>query len=143
MRTPPLRKFLGMPAPARKLLLTSFFVVTLMRLALWLIPFRLLQKILGHSFRTPGLIKGEIASPQEVAWAVRATSPYVPKATCLVQALSLKALLAWEGIPTDLAIGVTNSESSGIMAHAWVELDGTVLIGGQDLGQYTRLLRQD
>ncbi len=132
-----------MPAPAQKILITSLFVVTLMRLALWIIPFRLLRKILEHSFRSPGLIDGKISSPQEVAWAVRATSPYVPKATCLVQALSLKALLAWEGIPTDLAIGVTNSDSSGIMAHAWVELDGTVLIGGQDLGQYTRLLREE
>ncbi len=132
-----------MPAPARKLLLTSFFVVTLVRLALWIIPFRLLKKILEHSFRSPGLIERKIASPQEVAWSVRAASSYVPKATCLVQALSVKTLLAWEGIPTDLAIGVTNSDPSGIMAHAWVELDGTVLIGGQDLGQYTRLLRQE
>lgn len=71
--------------------------------------------------------------------AVCAASPYVPSATCLTQALTLRALLARAGIPSALAIGVARGDASGIAAHAWLEVDGEVVIGEGGMERYTRL----
>jgi len=52
--------------------------------------------------------------------------------TCLRQALLVEALLARRGIASELRIGVRNLATTGFGAHAWVERDGRVLIGGDD-----------
>ena len=48
-----------------------------------------------------------------------------------------------EGIHSDLAIGVARGDESGIAAHAWLEIDGTVIIGGEERDRYTRLKMQE
>jgi hypothetical protein len=53
--------------------------------------------------------------------------------------MTLRALLAREGIYSDLAIGVARGDKSGIAAHAWLEIDGTVIIGGEECDRFTRL----
>jgi len=87
--------------------------------------------------------KEQLFSPEKYSWAVRAVSPYVPSATCLTQALTLQALLSREGIHSDLRIGVARDDASGIIAHAWVEIDGAVIIGGQERDRYTRLTKHE
>lgn len=68
--------------------------------------------------------------PERIAWAVRAASRYVPDAACLTQALATQVLLARNGYPSNLRIGVTFGEQKSLHAHAWVEVQGRVLIGG-------------
>jgi hypothetical protein len=46
-------------------------------------------------------------------------SRYVPRATCLVRALTVQALLEAHGWPARLRIGVAGAP--GWAAHAWVE----------------------
>jgi hypothetical protein len=55
--------------------------------------------------------------------------PY--RANCLRQALVAWWLLGRRGVDTNLVIGVRKDEQ-GFAAHAWVELDGDVIIGGAD-----------
>jgi hypothetical protein len=55
--------------------------------------------------------------------------------SCLRQALLLHVLLARKGIASDLKIGVRAGEAGGVDAHAWVERDGRVLIGGEHASQ--------
>lgn len=55
--------------------------------------------------------------------------------SCLRQALLLEVLLARKGIASKLKIGVRPGESGGVDAHAWVERDGRVLIGGEHASQ--------
>lgn len=55
-------------------------------------------------------------------------STYVPKATCLVQALAAQLLLTRHGHMADLQIGV--SQAKGFEAHAWLEFEGRVVLGG-------------
>jgi len=57
---------------------------------------------------------------------------YVTFTTCRAQALTLQALLSREDIRSDLAIGVARGDESGIAAHAWLEIDRSVIIGGQE-----------
>lgn len=112
---------------------------------MWLVPFRTLQKMLGKLFPCPVTTHGQSLSPEKivlakkVSWAVRVVSRFIPSATCLAQALALQTLLSREGIHSDLAIGVARGDESGIAAHAWLEVDGTVMIGGEERNRFTRL----
>lgn len=61
--------------------------------------------------------------------------------SCLRQALLLQVLLARKGIASEVRIGVRAGEAGGVDAHAWVERDGRVLIGGEHASQqYARLI---
>ena len=68
------------------------------------------------------------------AWAAQAVGRrLLPEGPCLTQALVLQYLLLRRGDDsTELHIGVTKSDEEGLQAHAWVERDGRVLIGGTD-----------
>ena len=125
------------------MLLKAFILLIFVRLGLWLLPFRTLQRTLERLFQHPVTSDSRSPSPEKVSWAVSAVSPYVPAATCLAQALTLQALLSREGIHSDLAIGVARDDTTGITAHAWLEIDGTVIIGGQERDRYTQLMRQE
>ena len=143
MKIPPLRKFFSLPVQEQHILVKAFFLLIMIRLGLWMLPFRTLQKILERLFHYPVTSNWQSLSPEKVSWAVSTVSWYVPSSTCLAQALTLQALLSREGIHSDLAIGVARDDVTGITAHAWLEIDGTVIIGGQERDRYTRLKRQE
>jgi hypothetical protein len=148
LKIPSLRKFFSLPIKEQQVIVKAFFLLCIIRLGLWLVPFRTLQKILERLFRCPvtaseqSLSPEKVLSAKKVSWAVRAVSRYVPSATCLAQALTLQALLSQMGIHSALELGVTRNDESGFTAHAWVEIDGTVIIGGEERDRYTRLMRQ-
>jgi len=132
----------------QQIVLKALFLLSIIRLGMWLVPFRTLQQTLDRLFpcsvNAPmqSLFKEKIEYAKKVSWGVRTVSQFVPSATCLAQALTLKALLSREGIPSDLAIGVARGDESGIAAHAWVEIDRIVIIGGEERDRYTKLTRQ-
>jgi len=129
LKIPSLRKIRALPVKDRQIFVKAFFLLSIIRLGLWLLPFRTLQKTLERLFRSPDTSDKQAPSPENFSRAVRAVSQYVPTATCLAQALTLQALLSQEGIHSDLALGVARDDESGIIAHAWVEINGTVIIG--------------
>lgn len=63
--------------------------------------------------------------------AVATAARFIPGATCLPQAVTARSLLSAHGIASDLKIGVDRTPA-GILAHAWLERDGVVLIGGAE-----------
>ena len=77
---------------------------------------------------------------ERIAWAVAVASEYVPNATCLTQALAALVLLQREGYGTCLRIGVARSAEGQFEAHAWLERDGRILVGGSGFGRYVTLL---
>jgi hypothetical protein len=76
-----------------------------------------------------------------IAWAVDAVSRHMPvDVTCLTQALATEFLLGRLGQPSNLRIGVAKDEQNELQAHAWIEIEGRVLIGGKvDLSRYVVL----
>ena len=63
-------------------------------------------------------------------WAVWATGRrLMPERPCLTQALVGRLLLARHGIDTVIQIGVTKDDAE-LKAHAWLEHDGTIVLGG-------------
>lgn len=89
--------------------------------------------------------KGEGAFAEKAAWAVMTSSRYVPAATCLTQAFATQVLLSRRGLPARLRIGVVKGKDGRLQAHAWVESNGVVVIGGSgpDVERYKPLLALD
>ena len=136
-----LRRFVGLRADERRLLVRTAILMPVFRLALWLLPFRRVAALAEHS--RSRLPEPGACHPDRIAWAVRTVSRYLPKATCLVQALTAKVLLENAGFSSRLHIGVARGEQERFEAHAWVETQGKVITGDCDLDRYSRLLLWD
>jgi hypothetical protein len=111
--------------------------------ASWLLPATALSlRVFGYR-RTRAWMDRHVSSNQsgpadaatEAARVARLVSvaahrgPY--RANCLRQALVAWWLLGRRGIETNLVVGVRKDEQ-GFAAHAWVEFNGDVIIGGAD-----------
>ena len=117
----------------------AWVLLGLIRLGMELFPFSTLKKFLERLNPISRVSKKNF-SEEELVWSVTVTSRYVPKATCLAQALATQFLLQQGGHQACLHIGVTEAEGGGIKAHAWVESQGRILIGGFEIDRYTHLL---
>jgi hypothetical protein len=133
-----LRRFLSLSAADRVLLVRALGWVALARAALWFVPFTRLR-VAADRLRASSLRRG--TDPGRVAWAVQTATRAVPRATCLAQALAADAMLRRTGRAPTLRIGVAK-EGASLEAHAWLELDGAVLVGDHDLHRYTPLERR-
>jgi hypothetical protein len=123
------------------ILLRAATWVCAVRLGLWMIPFAQLRTIVA-SLAHPGSRGSSRYSTDDLSWAVRAVSRYVPRATCLTQALALHVLLRREGLHSRIRIGV-NKDAGGFEAHAWVESQDRVVIGDSGLQRYTPMMVWD
>jgi hypothetical protein len=102
------------------------------RIGLIVLPFKTLRRTLD---RLAGNSKSRTTIDPDyqsrVVWATNSASRYVlPDKPCLTQALTVQLLLRRKGIPTQLRIGVMKDEEKNLQAHAWVESEGDVVIGG-------------
>jgi hypothetical protein len=137
-----LRRFFRLPAGERFFLFRALSLLAATRIALWLLPFRVVQRISPKVDRACSAFqKRSEFSRDRGIWAIQVASRYVPRASCLTQALATQALLGFSRIPTSVRIGVAKSKAGNFEAHAWLESDGEILMGGADANQrYTRLL---
>ena len=113
-------------------LLMTFILLATIRLGLWLLPFQtLLQGLekLGRS-ASPSLSISPPFSISHIVWRVNVSSRYLPGVKCLARALATQVLLTRYGYSSELQIGVAKSEQGELEAHAWVEYQGKVIIGG-------------
>ena len=132
-------KFLNLSSVEQRLLIRTWILLGVIRLGLELVPFSTLRKLLDRLRPKLDSFKKE-SSEEQLVWSVTVVSPYIPKTTCLAQALTAQLLLQQAGHQACLHIGVEEAEEGGIKAHAWVESKGRILIGGMDLNRYTHLL---
>lgn len=120
------------------LLVQALFWVCWVRLGL---SFFSLEKTRRRSLPKT-LVRSE-AGPDvaRMAWAVRRTARFVPMATCLTRALALQIMLSRKGLPTELFLGVGHSKAKEFIAHAWIERDSAILIGGSDrkIASYSKI----
>ncbi len=108
------------------LLVRSWLLLGAARLALWVVPLPVVRRWLAWAARPGG---GRGATPDRIAWAIGRARRLVPRATCLPQALAAEALLRRAGHPADLRIGVAKTGPGRLLAHAWVECRGRVIVG--------------
>lgn len=128
-----IRRFLHLSMAQRSLLGQSMLLLGVIRLGLWLLPFRTLKHLVARAVQeSPEPREAEQDSLDGVVWAIRTGSHYVPEATCLTQALAAQVLLSRRGHPVHFRLGVARSETGEFQAHAWVECQERVVIGGVD-----------
>jgi transglutaminase superfamily protein len=137
---PTARRLISLPASDWRLVLLSIPVVLGVRVALWLLPSATI--LAAVRLLVDGAERLDVArrpSLERVAWAIGAVSRRVPRATCLTQAIAMQLVLRRYGYASRLCVGVGRDARGAFRAHAWVERDGRVVIGGDESLTLARL----
>lgn len=119
-------RFISLSSEERHLLIKSAVLLWAVRVGLWTLPFRIIYN--NTTVKCPVSPKQAGISEELIIWAVKVASRCVPCATCLTQAMVARILLSSYGYSADLRIGVAR-EGDRLTAHAWLEKEGTVIIG--------------
>lgn len=141
----PLTKFLNLTRGERNLLASAVYYLAAIRIAFSVLPFQQLVKRLEtlkvsethrHASRQGRHLR--VWKPEQISWAIRVVGRYLPgTGNCLVQSLAAQTMLARRGYSSHLRIGVAKDKVGKFNAHAWVECDGKIVIGGAGASQYT------
>jgi hypothetical protein len=136
-------RLLRYPLPKQWILVQVSILLILIRIALILLPFRTISRFEQRMGRKePDLNAHEDVSTRRILWAIsRTAGPILGDRACLTQALAGQILLKRRGVSTQMRIGVLKDGDGQFQAHAWLESDGQVLLGGtvSDLKRYTVL----
>ena len=124
-----LTKVLRLDPRDRQLLFGTVWLVAVVRIALWLLPFPVVHRALAAASKRPRRYRPPDEACGRVAWAVERACRCIPGATCLPQALTADYLLCRLGQRSQLKIGVAKDTAGKFLAHAWVESDGRVVVG--------------
>jgi hypothetical protein len=104
-----------------------------------LLPFGIVRRALARGEKRIRQETPDAFCVAKTVWAVSVASKYVPRASCLTQALAGAWLLRRKGQHAELVIGVKKTNRD-FQAHAWVVSNGRVVIGwASDLTRYTTL----
>ena len=104
----------------------------LTRLAVILLPYRYLRKMLGRPQVVATCPEIDEQVVRRIGWMIRRVAPRMPiKCTCVPQALSAKYMLKHRGINSTLYLGLGNSETRGTMGHAWLKVNQITVTGGR------------
>ena len=136
---PIVRKFAGLDAERRALLVEAAACLTCARLALAFVPFPHLARRLG-TFVSPVDSRAlDARSPapeshrrlaEQVGWAVTRAARYVPfKAVCLPQAMAARIMLGRRGVRSVMHFGATKRGPAPFDAHAWLDAAGVQVTG--------------
>ena len=115
------------------MLLCAMGLTVCIRLALSVWSLRqVTQAIRRIASHLPRLGTATPAYRRRAAWAANAVGHrFLPNRPCLTQALVLQYLLLRRGDDrSELHIGVAKGKEGELLAHAWIERNGRILIGG-------------
>jgi hypothetical protein len=131
-----IRKFAGYSALERRLVVKAWFTLIVVRVLLWVVPYRWIEARVMAPPSAPAVT----VPPTDIARAVTRAAKLVPFATCLTQALAGGLLIRRAGSRAVIHFGVARGDA-GFKAHAWLESDGGILIGGHEAAAYLPLPR--
>jgi hypothetical protein len=122
------------------MLLIALVVVAHVRVVLWLLPSRVTLKIVRR-LEVIAASPSTAARPsvETITWAIGAASRRIPQATCLTQAVSAQLLLRHYGYDSRLCLGVARPAGGEFFAHAWLEHDGRIVVGGIESAGFVRM----
>jgi hypothetical protein len=120
----------------------AFVQLWLVRLMLWLLPFSIWKRYL----LVPAPVSNSDIRPFNrnkvllISRAIESMSRCLPGATCLVRALAAQRMLIRHGQNCELHIGVAGRKDGRLDAHAWIQVEGCVVVGnGADLSKFVSL----
>lgn len=135
-----LLKFLRLPVAEKKLFFHALYLLTVYRVRLRTIPIqKLFYRVQSLSQTNLPASPGPV-SPARMARLIRIASHFIPGSTCLSNALAAQILFSSYGHKTKLHIGVARDQKNTFEAHAWLSLEGAIIIGSlRDLDRYQEL----
>lgn len=130
---------LGARTPGeRRMLVRVGLRLVATRVALAVLPYR---TVAAHYARPVREVGARAEHRRSGLWAVRVVGPRVLGARpCLAQALVAERVLRQAGAAPTVRIGVAQDADGPLRAHAWVECDGDIVVGGRgSYGLYTAM----
>lgn len=126
-----LRKLSQLSWQQQRVLFYACLLLNGIRLALWLLPFGQVRSLLARVSRLwKANSPSEAVSVGFIVRAVRLAVRCTPGvAMCLARALTTQALLDKYGYAYQLRIGVAKDTVNQLVAHAWIEYEGHVIMG--------------
>lgn len=126
----------SLPRRVQAMLLLSWCLLGIARLAVLLVPFRWIAAWLGSETGvapfTPLLLGQETELARDVGQSIALAARYTPwESLCQPQALVARFWLGLFGIPCIVNYGVRKDEKYGLAAHAWVCTGPVAVTGGQ------------
>lgn len=110
----------------------------LVRVAILTLPFSLLSRSYGHYYSNTELSPLVSEQQQMRAWRIgkvaELAASYTPwESKCLVQAIMVRTLLGFYGIPYVMHLGarMTGDSKEPMKAHAWIKVGSWVIAGGE------------
>jgi hypothetical protein len=138
----PLLKFLLLPGKDRSLVFRVALLLLATRAGLALLGYSRLKRLFAR-FSNPPAHRSEapLEDVDRVVWAVGKVGPrLLGDRRCLVDAMVTQLLLSRRKLHASIQIGVLFGEGGKLEAHAWIEHDGRVLVGGSSgLERYSRI----
>ncbi len=134
--------------PFREVVWIAFIypLSALFRLAVLLIPFRVLARFMGTHLRqqepSPLASETQLLLAWRIGLICRLAARYTPwKSKCLVQAMMTRTLLGYYHIPYVIHLGVMKADQgrASIQAHAWVKVGRLVVSGRESHKPFTVL----
>jgi hypothetical protein len=128
-----------MSGAQRALVLEAALLLGLARLIVLMVPFRHIAPWLA---RAPETGRFDEALAERVREAVKTAARNAPwNAVCLPQAMAAKAMLARRGYGSSFHLGAKYDGQSKLIAHAWLEAGGAVVIGAEGVPGMAPLAR--
>ena len=126
-----LNRFINLPFADQWLLVKIVFVMGCVWLGLRLLPFQKVYQLLGklaHPKRVASVQTGQVEKISD--WVGKLGRYFLGEDSCFPQSLTAQLLFSRSGLNPDLRLGVAKGEKGALRAHAWVELDGIIVVGG-------------
>ncbi|MEM1115077.1 MAG: lasso peptide biosynthesis B2 protein [Bacteroidota bacterium] len=100
------------------------------RAALTVFPWRRISALFDRA--EVRAVEPDLDRARTIVWAVDAVARRVVRQRpCLTQALVARHLLRRHGVESSLQIGAARDKDGAFRAHAWLEWEGEIVIGGQ------------
>ncbi|HWR39185.1 MAG TPA: lasso peptide biosynthesis B2 protein [Patescibacteria group bacterium] len=127
-------------ANEKKLLIAVLFLSAIIRLIIVAVPFRWIVPLLGqHMKESPtGETENNLRQAQVVGRMIERVCRLTPwESKCLVQAITGKVILSFQGIGTTLYLGVCKETQNRLAAHAWLRCGEMTVTGGAGSEYFT------
>lgn len=128
-----------MSGAQRLLVLEAALMLGLARLVVRTIPFRHIAPLLARAPETGRRDEALAARVREAVETAARNAPW--NAVCLPQAMAAKAMLARRGCGSSFHLGANYDGRGKLIAHAWLEAGGTVIVGAEGVPGMTPLAR--
>lgn len=131
-------KFFHLPWYEKRLFYEAVYLALWSRIYIHFFPFRKFAVHLGreHEVVTTQNVK-ESLLVKDICRAMKRSSRYLPfHGKCLVEAVVVKKMLEKRNIKSTLYLGVSKKEHKEMIAHAWLVIDDTAIVGRQGMEKF-------